>query len=891
MKSAPKRLIGLLGTSLVLWHLPVAVSAADATGWKCTKSAAGAWICNAGTSSAPKPAAAPIAPISLPDGPVTPPAESLPVREPIQATPEPSPEETKPAVVAKPAPAPTPTPEPKPTPAPVAPRQAIRPAPVTPRSVAAEDHKPAPTPTPTKPIAKPQSTQQIGGDGPWALCPPVNRTAKLDISDADRTNTEIKLSADSAELAKDGVSTFRGNVEIMRADQRLLADSVDYDRDKEIALAKGNVSLEDNTIAIRGDELKLNLKDDKSTVRNAKFDLYDKHGRGEAEKLRRDGVKNTTRLKNTTYTTCPAGNNDWQLNADKIKLNHNEGFGLATNVSVNFKGIPFFYAPIMTFPIDNRRKSGFLTPAFGSSDESGAEFSIPYYWNIAANRDATITPRILGKRGFQLGGEYRYLSKLSEGTVSAEYLASDNEYNDEDRYLFSYQNTSKFTPRFQVNTDLNYASDKDYFEDLGSNITLSSTTHLERRIDATYSGDFWNVTGRVQGYQTIDRNIASANRPYERLPQVVFNANLPDQHFGLDYGLRAEAVHFNRDNSVTGTRFDIQPSISLPLRNSYGYITPKVGFRYTKYDLDDSLAGRDSSPDRSVPIFSIDSGLYFDRDTSFADRAMTQTLEPRLYYLKVPKRNQDNLIVDESGQSVVFDSGLFDFSFDQLFRENRFSGADRVGDADQLTAAVTTRFIDKSSGIERASASIGQIYYFDDREVTLPNGLVDNDNNSDIVAEVSARFTRSLSARAGIQWDPNDSETDKGVASVRYQSQDKHIINFAYRHRRDLLEQTDLSVNWPLSNQWNAVARWNYALDQDRTIDAFAGLEYENCCWIARVVGRQYINDLSQDDENFAILFQLELKGLTSFGDRVKKFLGRGILGYDRESGSDDDNF
>jgi len=865
VKQVPKRLISLLGTSLVLWHFPVTASAADVTGWECIKEANGEWRCNAGVASPTKPATTPVPAVSLPDGPVTPPVESLPDRQPVKDS-KPKATET---VVEKPAPKAT---QPAAQPAP---KQVTRPAPAKPHSTTAATSQPA------KPVA---NTQSIGGDGPWSTCPPVNRSAKVDVTAAERSNSEIKLSADNAALIKDGISTFKGNVEIMRADQRLLADTVDYNREKESAVAKGNVSLEDNNIAIRGDALLLDLKNDKSTVTNAKFDLYDKHGRGTAEKLKRDGIKNTTRLKNTTYTTCPTGNNDWQLNADKIKLNHDDGVGTATNVSVNFMGIPFFYSPVLTFPIDDRRKSGFLTPSFGNSEESGTEFSIPYYWNIAANRDATITPRILSKRGFQLGGEYRYLSKISEGKVSAEYLPSDNEYDDEDRYLFSYQNTSTFTPRFRVSANINAVSDQDYFEDLGSNIKLSSITHLERRLDASYAGDFWNVTGRLQGYQTIDDSIASAGRPYERLPQVIFNAKLPDQHFGLDYALRAEAVHFNREDSVTGSRFDIEPSISLPLRNSYGFITPKIGLRYTKYDLDNTLAGTDSSPDRSVPIFSIDSGLFFERDTSFGGQAITQTLEPRLYYLNIPERSQDNLIVDESGRDVVFDSGLFDFSFDQLFRENRFSGADRVGDANQLTAAVTTRFIEQASGIERASASIGQIFYFDDREVTLPNRLVDTDNNSDIVAEASARFTKNLSARAGIQWDPNENQTNKGVASLRYQSDDNHIINLAYRQRRDLLEQTDLSINWPLSKQWNAVARWNYSLQRERTIDSFAGLEYENCCWIVRVVGREYINDLEQEDENFSLLLQLELKGLTSFGDRIKKFLGRGILGYDRDT-------
>jgi len=882
----------------MLWQVPGLVNAADPTGWDCIKSQDGAWRCNPGTVApatppTPKPAA------RLPLGPVTPPASSLP-------PPPPAPETVKVKPAAQPAPAKpeaiaAPTPAPEPATVKAAPVPVEQPKPATVRKTpvvipltepvkkaarpAAE--KPAPG-TVTRVIRKPaarKTAKTIGGEGPWALCPPQARPAKV-ATRGDRSQAEIKLSADEAELSKKGVSSFKGNVIIQRADQRLNAEDVSYDREKELVTAKGNVSLHENDISISSDDIRVDLKSDQTAVNNASFDLYDRHGRGEAKQLFRDGKKNITRLDHSSYTTCPPGNDDWKFKADKIELDHDEGVGKAESVSVNFKGIPFFYAPSLTFPIDDRRKSGLLTPTFGNDDDSGTEIALPYYWNIAPNRDATITPRILSKRGLQLGGEYRYLSRTSKGQVNAEYLASDNEYNDEDRYLFSYKNNTTFSRHFTARADINYVSDDEYFEDLGRNINLSSTTHLARHIDLRYATDFWDFTGRIEGYQTLDDTVNT--RPYERLPQFVFNAHYPDQHFGLQYDLQAEAVFFDRRDGATGNRLDIQPSVSLPLSNSYGFITPKIGVRYTRYNLEDTLAGTDDSPDRTVPIFSIDSGLFFDRDTEIGGRAITQTLEPRLYYLNIPERKQDNLVVDEASNQTVFDSSLFDFSFDQLFRENRFTGADRVGDANQLTAALTTRFIDNASGLERASASIGQIFYFEDREVSLPGGAVETDSSSDIVAEVSARLTKDLSARAGIQWNPHDSETDKGTVALRYQSDAKSIVNFGYRYRRGLLEQTDFGFSWPINNQWSAVGRWNYALDEETTIDAFAGLEYESCCWAVRVVGREYINDLGDDDRNFALLLQLELKGLTNFGDKVKKFVGRGILGYDRDPISDD---
>ncbi len=889
VKNTPKLLSALLGAGLTVWHTPV-VHAARATGWDCQKTPAGLWECRAGEEALPAAKPAPIATEAT--GPVTPPAESLPAKpaeevaeksiteqEPERAEVTPAPEQPAPEPQRVAAPAPVPAREPEPETQPTT----AKAEPVTEQEPEQAEVTPAPKQPATAPAASPAVVADSKADKTWELCPSQARPAHIPVPAEGRSSVPLQLNADEADVVKTGVSHFRGNVAISRADQRLNADNIDYDRDKELLLAKGNVSLQDNDLRIDGETARIDLNADQSVVEKADFLLYARHGRGTAAKIRRDGPGNKSQLDVATYTTCPAGNQDWQLDADKIKLNHAEGFGTANDVSIAFKGIPFFYTPWMTFPIDDRRKTGFLTPSFGSSDDDGFEIVAPYYWNIAPNRDATLTPRYLGKRGLQLAGEYRFLNKDNEGQFNVELLPSDDLYND-DRYLFAYKNKVSFTPRLTASADINYVSDDEYFEDLGTDISLTSQTHLARHADVRYSSGFWNITGRVQGYETV----GNAAKPYERLPQITFNMNLPDQHFGLDYGLRAEAVQFEHETNATGTRVDLEPSISLPLQNSYGFITPKVALRHTRYNLDDVAVGIDDNPDRTVPIFSIDSGLFFERDTNWGGRNMTQTLEPRLYYLNVADRNQDNLIVNQAGQDSVFDSSLFDFSFAQLFRENRFSGADRIGDANQLTAAMTTRFVDSNSGLERASASIGQIYYFEDREVNLPGVADQTENSSDVVAEVSARLSRSWTVRAGAQWDVHNDVTEKNVFSTRYQPDADSVFNLAYRRRRSLLEQIDTSISWPLSNKWNAVGRWNYALDRSRTIDAFAGFEYENCCWIGRVVARQYINDLDQEDENFAVLFQLELKGLTSFGDKVNKIIGDGILGYGREPFDDE---
>ena len=889
MKNTQKLFNALLGAGLVILYSPI-IHAARSTGWDCQKTPAGLWECNADETlpaAAPTPAAT--APIQ---GPVTPPVTALPAAEEPEPAQQTEPDQTPAGSEAETLTAPTAEPEPQ---QPTQPADASNAA-ETVAEPAAEQPVPEPAPEPEpRPAAltsKPQTARSTTRPvavadkettGIPEVCPVQPRPPRIPVPAEGRAGAELHLSADEADVAKEGVSHFRGNVEIRRADQRLSADNIDYDRDKELQLARGNVSLYDNELRIDGETARVDLNADQGVVEKADFLLYERQGRGTAEKIRRDGAGNKTQLDVTTYTTCPPGNEDWQLKADKIKLDHNEGVGTARDVSVRFKGVPFFYSPWLTFPIDDRRKTGFLTPSFGSSDDDGFEIIAPYYWNIAPNRDATLTPRFMGKRGLQLAGEYRFLNKDNDGQFNAELLPSDDLYND-DRYLFAYKNQVRFTPRLTANADLNYVSDDEYFEDLGTDISLTSQTHLNRYVNVNYYGDFWNVRGLLQGYETVG-NVA---QPYERLPQVLFNMNLPDQHWGLDYGLRAEAVQFEHSNNATGTRVDIEPSVSLPLQNNYGFITPKFALRHTRYNLDDVATTIDDNPDRTVPIFSIDSGLFFERDISWGGRNMLQTLEPRLYYLNVARRNQDDLIVNEDAQDVVFDSGLVDFSFDQLFRENRFSGADRVGDANQLTAALTTRIIDRNSGLERLSASVGQIYYFEDREVNLPGVADRTENSSDVVAEINARLTRDWSLRAGAQWDVHDDVTEKSVFSTRYQPDADRVFNLAYRRRRDLLEQVDTSVSWPLSNQWNIVGRWNYALDRSRTIDAFAGLEYESCCWIGRVVAPQYINALDQEDEDFAILFQLELKGLTSFGDQVNKIIGKGILGYGREPFDDE---
>ncbi|HDP89927.1 MAG TPA: LPS-assembly protein LptD [Thioalkalivibrio sp.] len=529
--------------------------------------------------------------------------------------------------------------------------------------------------------------------------------------------------------------------------------------------------------------------------------------------------------------------------------------------------VPFLYTPWISFPITDERKSGFLAPAIGNSDKRGFELETPYYWNIAPNYDATFTPRYMSDRGLQLNGEFRYLMPVNRGDLQLSWL-DDDAYEDQ-RWLGRWRNTLRPSTHSRVDIDLNGVSDKRYFDDLSTSLDVISATHLDRRMDARWWFDQGEVLLRLQGYQTVNETLLSTQYPYRRVPQLLFTGGIPDGALGLDYGLRAEWVQFDHDDLVNGSRLDLKPSIALPVRTPGSFLEPRLSGRYTAYRLDDSLPADQREPDRLVPTFSLDSGLIFEREAS--DRAI-QTLEPRLFYVYTPYRDQDDL--------PVFDTGDLTFTFDQLFREDRFSGPDRVGDANQLSLALTSRLVDTASGRERLRASLGQIFYFEDREVTLPDQPAETRTESDLAAELGAQLGNFWKIDSSLLWNPDTEQTARGSTRIQYRRDSRHVFNLGYRYREDDFEQAEISFGWPLSRRWNGVGRWVYALDDNRDLEALGGLEYESCCWKARLVARQYVTDGGTEYNN-AIYFQLVLKGLMDVGRNIEDLLEEGILGYE----------
>ena len=708
----------------------------------------------------------------------------------------------------------------------------------------------------------------------WASCGPIAGAPNLSVgADAGDTTGPVEVSADAAVAQiSPQQAVFSGNVQLVRGDLLMQADELTLNRDTGVVDAKGNVLMRHPDIRIAGGAASYQLETGHGQVDQASYRIVPMRARGDADhaELLGDGQ---SRYRNISYTTCQPGQSGWLLEADALELDQTEGLGTASHATLRFLDVPVLYSPTFTFPLDGRRRSGLLVPSIGYSESSGLDVSVPYYLNLAENYDLTLTPRVMSKRGVMLGGEFRFLTETTAGNLAAEYLPDDREYdgNSSDRGAASFRGYSIFNKRTIGHVRLNYVTDNDYLTDLGTSLAATSATHLERAGELRHYADTWDFLGRVQYYQTIDDAIPSRDRPYSRLPQLLLNLENPDGISGTTYHLGAEYVNFHRTDAMKGHRIALAPGISLPMRNSWGFVEPKLGARYVGYDLTDPDPGIDDSASTATGVFSLDSGLYFDRNTDWFGTGTTQTLEPRLFYLYVPEEDQDD--------QAVFDTGVFDFNFDNLFRENRFNGPDRIGDANQMTLALTSRMLSDERGVELLRASVGQILYFEDREVTLPGETVADDSSSAYVGELAAQLGGGWYTRAGLQWDPHDSNTDQSLLQLGYRDNDNRVFNAAYRQRDGVTEQTDLAVYWPMNEQISLIARHNYSLRDNRLLEALAGIEYGECCWRLRAVARRYV-DGTGNDNNLSFLIQLELKGLGRFGDDIDQFLERGIYGY-----------
>jgi LPS-assembly protein len=446
---------------------------------------------------------------------------------------------------------------------------------------------------------------------------------------------------------------------------------------------------------------------------------------------------------------------------------------------------------------------------------------------------------------------------------------------------------------------LNYVSDTNYFAELGNALSFPNFSFLRSQGDVRYASRDISFSTQLVSYQAIDPTLTGNKLPYRRLPQVNLNLNHSFDALPLSVAMENESTYFQHDDLVEGQRLNIKPSVSFPLKTASTYLTPKIAVQHTQYFLNNQATGQAAELSRTLPILSVDSGLYVERDLNIASTPLLHTLEPRLFYLYIPKTDQSKI--------PLFDSAPYDFWYSSLFRENRFSGSDRVQDANQISAALTSRLIDPATGLERLKLNIGEIIYFRNRDITAnsiyntPFYKPETNALSPLVTELSSQLTQHISVDTGLQWDPHSNDIVRGKAVVHFINQPDQLINLGYLYRKDPtvignandITQSDMSFRWPIIDNWYAVGRWQYSWLYNSTQDGFFGLEKENCCWRFRVIGRQYLNSLVnanainqtnplnvEGTSQTGIFFQIELKGLTGVGEKLDDFFQQSIYGY-----------
>ena len=706
-----------------------------------------------------------------------------------------------------------------------------------------------------------------------------------------KTATRV-IAADSIDGVNDKSVSAKGNVSLTQGNMELTAERLDYDKTSDTATAPGSVRINRDGDVVTGTDLKLKVDTEVGRMGDPTF-FFSKspdrpsqryEARGAAKRIDFEGA-DKERLYDAFYTTCKLDESEWYLRISELSLDRARNIGTGINAVVEFKGVPILYMPYMTFPLNNQRKSGFLAPTIGTSSSSGLEMAVPYYWNIAPNLDATITPKIFTRRGLQLGAEFRYLNRDYLGQLDTEYLPRDR-LAERDRYLASlrhYQNLDKWlAPGWSASINAQKVSDDNYFRDLSTRISNTAQTNLPRDFALTYVSDYGNLTSRYLSFQTLqDPTADPILAPYRLAPQITFNAR-PNRWNGFELNTIGEFTAFEHPTLVSGRRWLLYPSASYPITRPFGFITPKLGFHATRYDLTRNTRDFESGT-RALPILSVDSGLAFERPTTFYGGSITQTLEPRLFFLHVPFRDQSKL--------PLFSTAETDFSFAQIFNENLFVGGDRISDARQITAAVTTRFIENLTGIERLRAALGQRYYFGRQRVTLSSntalGISDvttgDISRSDFLAALSGQVSDRWTLDSAFQYSASTKQFQKTNVSARYNAEGGRLLNFSYRFTRESLKQIDISTQWPFGRvapAWTLLARANYSMRDRRLIEGLLGVEYNQGCWEFRLVAHRFAT--AAEKYSNSIQFQLELKGLSKLGINPLETLKQNISGYRR---------
>ena len=764
----------------------------------------------------------------------------------------------------------------------------------------------------------------------WSMCPiedavPAFPDAQAPVGSAeDREFQPTSVDGDETVGVDGGTYSIMGNVTLRRGDQFLGTDQLEFGQDTGVYTATGNVRYQDSGMRVVADRLEGNQDDDMHRMDNVRYQLTERRGNGGAERIEMTGSQG--RMMRSTYSTCPPSQRLWELRAQRIDVDSDTGMGTARSATLHIGKVPVLYVPWAAFPIDDRRRTGLLYPNISYSGRNGFDYTQPIYLNLAPNYDMTLEPRWMSRRGIQLGTEFRYLTETGRGVAEVELLPSDRltdagradeiangilpeNWRRDDRGSFRFTGVQNVNRQWQARSRLNWISDPRWLEDASSSLDGISSISLQSDLGVYGRGRYWDAGVAANYWILSDYNLRDANLPYHRLPRAYFRWEQPFRRW-LVAGAETEAVRFahtDSDANPGGSRLFLKPYVSLPFEGASWFVRPTFAWRHTNYRLDDALATNiattraraalglpgsatppadvvaglyNDAPSSSIPITTVDAGLYFDRDMQFRGETFLHTLEPRLFYLNAPYHDQSDM--------PLFDTRPLTFSWGQLFRDNRYSGADRQSDANQMTLALTSRMIRESDGREKLSASIGQIFYFEESRTVVGNEIPVDDGRSAWIADTNYAINDRWTIGASYQWNPTSRSEDLASVRTRYLIGDDGIVNLAYRYRRnpvtqaDLLEQADLSFLYPINPSWSLVGRYYYSFNERKLLEGIFGVQWESCCMAARLVTRRYVRNRA-GDMNDAIQLEIEFKGLGSAGPETRDRLRRAILGYYRD--------
>ncbi len=682
---------------------------------------------------------------------------------------------------------------------------------------------------------------------------------------------QVVVEANDAEASNDEI-TFRGEVVAKRGQEVFYGEHISYDRNKGDIRAPASMIYGTPDLAVSAEKGDYSLTNESGTFRALDYYIHKGEVIGEAEQLHVNRKTNQETLHQATYSTCPRARRAWSIKADKVELDHNSGVGEAWHTTFRLGKASVFYFPYFSFPIDDRRKTGVLFPRVNLSEGRGLDVTVPVYLNLAPNQDATLHPRLMQKRGVMLGAQYRYLLPDFSGTVSGTFMPHDRKAKDK-RWSFSTSHTYEPNDKFRLQAQYQRVSDKDYISNFENSLDLSNDNFLESHLKATYRhSPNWRVAGEVTHYQVADSRYKKASRPYRLLPRLTVQGNHELEN-GINLSSESEITHFYKEDQLSGWRFNQQLTGNYRFENSYAYLEPEARLHLTHYRLRNQADGKDNRFSRAVPSFSLDSSVFFDRQmTWFGDRA-TQTLAPRLYYLYTPNRDQSDFPRFDSSESSIT-------SYNAMFLPNRFTGKDRIGDANQLTTAISSTISDNDSGKELAKLSVGQVQYFEDRKVSLRNA-VQTDTRSNVIADGQIQLGDDVQLRGFAHYDTDESLTEKSMVGLTYAPDVDKSVRISHLYDRDNYKQLDVAGVWRVNDNWRTFWRWHYSLEYDKTMDAMAGVEYADCCWGVRLLGRQQRDSVTDDSEpENTVYLEFSLKGLGNIGSDTSNVLQSLVPNY-----------